>query len=118
MSGRDGNRGESPFIERVFRQQLENDFVSGAIDRHQPRTGSVASLSFWSRHRMARLAVPVAAAAVIVQDHAVNSQLLGTASEILGDPQRLSEMRRSASARSRLDAAERIAEVLWEVRRD
>ncbi len=59
-----------------------------------------------------------AGAAVIVQDQAVRPQLLNTASQVLANPERLSEMRRSASARARLDSADRIAEVLWEVRRD
>jgi UDP-N-acetylglucosamine--N-acetylmuramyl-(pentapeptide) pyrophosphoryl-undecaprenol N-acetylglucosamine transferase len=59
-----------------------------------------------------------AGAAVVVDDAKVATELLGTTRSILEDSERLAEMRRRSAAKARIDAAERIAEVLWEVRRD
>ncbi len=59
-----------------------------------------------------------AGAAVVIDDSKVGAELLGTTRTILEDSERLAEMRRRSAAKARIDAAERIAEVLWEVRRD
>ncbi len=58
-----------------------------------------------------------AGAAVVLEDAQVTADLFPVVRDILQDPDRLHRMRRAAEARSRPDAAERIAEVLWEVRR-
>lgn len=58
-----------------------------------------------------------AGAAVILEDAEGESQLLPTILAILRDPERLSAMRQAARGKARRDAAERIAEILWEVRR-
>ncbi len=57
-----------------------------------------------------------AGAAVIVEEGQAAATLLPTALEILRDRDRLTAMRQAARAKARTDAAERIAEVLWEVR--
>lgn len=58
-----------------------------------------------------------AGAAVILDDAKVERELLPTARALVQDPDRLAAMRHAARAKARSDAAERIAEVLWEVRR-
>jgi len=58
-----------------------------------------------------------AGAAVILDDDEVTAKLLPTTLSILQDEERLTTMRRAAHGRARVDAAERIAELLWEARR-
>ncbi len=68
------------------------------------------------RHNAQALAE--AGAAVVLDDAKVGAELLETARAILQDKERLAEMRRRSAAKARIDAADRIAEVVWEVRRD
>ena len=57
-----------------------------------------------------------AGAALVVDDRKADSALLPATLALLRDPERLESMRRAAQSRARLDGAERIAEILWEVR--
>lgn len=56
-------------------------------------------------------------AAVIVRDQDVPTNLLRVAIELLNDAEKLQSMRLSAAARARPDAARKIAEAVWEVRK-
>jgi len=58
-----------------------------------------------------------AGAAVILEDAEVAQQFLPTVRALLHDPQRLAQMRERAAGLARPDAAQRIAQVIWEVRR-
>ena len=58
-----------------------------------------------------------AGAAVVLDDDEVGAKLLPTTLAILQDKDRLAAMRQAAHDRVRPDAAERIAELLWETRR-
>ena len=62
-------------------------------------------------------AMVAAGAAVVVADDEVANTLLPTVKALLQDAPRLQAMREHAAARARLDAAERIAKVIWEVRK-
>lgn len=62
-------------------------------------------------------ALEQAGAALIVEDREVRAHLMTTVGDLLHDDSRLAGMRRDAAALAQPDAARRIAEVLWEVRK-